>query len=212
MHQSKLPMGNYSVISVLGGRDADKYQIEHLKNENGAIFKVLDKWSAIPAPYIVSVEFIYDYTAVYIGFSAPTNMANLDVQFPCDELFEFTSPTICESHICSCTWIDSSTIAITRSSLVLGSRIELRGNKIGSDCPPEIVRCKRSTSANYTVTLAESGNMEPYINRILKRYDIYMKETKPVLDFYSSHKGFHEIDGSLEIDEITGKIGHILNV
>tara|TARA_Y100000996_G_C22389535_1_gene588584 strand:+ start:289 stop:849 length:561 start_codon:yes stop_codon:yes gene_type:complete len=47
---------------------------------------------------------------------------------------------------------------------------------------------------------------------ILKRYDIYMKETKPVLDFYSSHKGFHEIDGSLEIDEITGKIGHILNV
>ena len=47
---------------------------------------------------------------------------------------------------------------------------------------------------------------------ILKRYDIYTKETKPVLDFYSSHKGFHEIDGSLEIDEITGKIGHILNV
>ena len=47
---------------------------------------------------------------------------------------------------------------------------------------------------------------------ILKRYDIYMKETKPVLDFYSSHKGFHEIDGSLEIDEIKGKIGHILNV
>ena len=47
---------------------------------------------------------------------------------------------------------------------------------------------------------------------ILKRYDIYMKETKPVLDFYCSHKGFHEIDGSLEIDEITWKIGHILNV
>ena len=47
---------------------------------------------------------------------------------------------------------------------------------------------------------------------ILKRYDIYMKETKPVLDFYSSHKGFHEIDGSLEIAEITSKIGHILNV
>ena len=47
---------------------------------------------------------------------------------------------------------------------------------------------------------------------ILRRYDIYMKETKPVLDFYSSHKGFHEIDGSLGIDEITSKIGLILNV
>merc|ERR1711991_62366 len=30
---------------------------------------------------------------------------------------------------------------------------------------------------------------------ILKRYDIYMKKTKPVLDFYSSKVGFHEIDG-----------------
>jgi len=48
-------------------------------------------------------------------------------------------------------------------------------------------------------------------NTILNRYDIYMKETKPVLDFYSSHNGFHEIDGSLEIDEITSKIGAILN-
>ncbi len=47
---------------------------------------------------------------------------------------------------------------------------------------------------------------------ILRRYDIYMKETKPVLDFYSSHKDFHEIDGSLGIDEITSKIGTILNV
>ena len=47
---------------------------------------------------------------------------------------------------------------------------------------------------------------------ILKRYDIYMRETKPILDFYSSHKGFHEIDGSHEIDEISSKIGVILNV
>ena len=47
---------------------------------------------------------------------------------------------------------------------------------------------------------------------ILKRYNIYMKETKPLLDFYSSHEGFHEIDGSLGIDEITSKIGLILNV
>ena len=49
-------------------------------------------------------------------------------------------------------------------------------------------------------------------NTILKRYDIYMKETKPLLDFYSSHEGFYEVDGSLGIDEITSKIGLILNV
>ena len=47
---------------------------------------------------------------------------------------------------------------------------------------------------------------------ILKRYDIYMKETKPVLDFYSSKKGFYEIDGSLNIEEITNKIDEILKL
>ena len=47
---------------------------------------------------------------------------------------------------------------------------------------------------------------------ILKRYDIYMKETKPVLDFYSSKEGFYEIDGTLNIDQITNKIDDILKV
>ena len=47
---------------------------------------------------------------------------------------------------------------------------------------------------------------------ILKRYDTYMDVTKPVLDFYSKKKNYHEIDGSLEIDNISQKIAQILNV
>ncbi len=47
---------------------------------------------------------------------------------------------------------------------------------------------------------------------ILKRYDTYMKTTQPVLDFYSENPNFKEIDGSLEIDEITRKIDTFLNV
>ena len=47
---------------------------------------------------------------------------------------------------------------------------------------------------------------------ILKRYDTYMKTTKPVLNFYSSNPNFREIDGSLEIDEITRKIDTFVNV
>jgi len=47
---------------------------------------------------------------------------------------------------------------------------------------------------------------------IISRYDIYMEKTKPVLDYYSSKEDFHEIDGTLKIEEITGKIRHILNV
>ena len=49
-------------------------------------------------------------------------------------------------------------------------------------------------------------------NTILKRYDIYMKETKPVLDFYSLKEGFYEIDGSLNIEQITTKIDDILKL
>ena len=49
-------------------------------------------------------------------------------------------------------------------------------------------------------------------NTILKRYDTYMETTKPVLDFYSNNPNFYEIDGTLEIDQITNKINEILKV
>ena len=39
-----------------------------------------------------------------------------------------------------------------------------------------------------------------------------METTKPVLDFYSKNSNFYEIDGSLEIVEITAKIDAFLNV
>ena len=50
------------------------------------------------------------------------------------------------------------------------------------------------------------------VNTIIKRYDRYMEKTKPVLDFYSKNQNFKEIDGSLEIDEITKKIDAFINV
>ena len=47
---------------------------------------------------------------------------------------------------------------------------------------------------------------------LLKRYDTYMETTRPVLDFYSKNLNFYEIDGSLEINEITAKIDSFINV
>ena len=49
-------------------------------------------------------------------------------------------------------------------------------------------------------------------NTILRRYETYMKTTEPVLNFYSDNPNFKEIDGSLEIDEITRKIDTFINV
>ncbi len=50
------------------------------------------------------------------------------------------------------------------------------------------------------------------LSTIMKRYDTYMETTKPVLNFYSKNSNFYEIDGTLEISEITAKIDAFLNV
>jgi len=50
------------------------------------------------------------------------------------------------------------------------------------------------------------------LDTIMSRYDLYMDKTKPVLNYYASKEGFHEINGALKIEEITSKISHILNV
>ena len=49
------------------------------------------------------------------------------------------------------------------------------------------------------------------LSTILKRYDTYMETTRPVLDFYCKNPNFHEIDGTLEIEEITTKIDSFIN-
>ena len=47
---------------------------------------------------------------------------------------------------------------------------------------------------------------------VVARYETYMHTTKPVLDFYAKNENFTEIDGAAEIDQITNKINHVLNV
>tara|TARA_B100000787_G_scaffold146391_1_gene116965 strand:+ start:806 stop:1435 length:630 start_codon:yes stop_codon:yes gene_type:complete len=47
---------------------------------------------------------------------------------------------------------------------------------------------------------------------VMSRYDIYTKATKPVINYLSKNPYFHEIDGTLEINEITSKIDAFINV
>ena len=49
-------------------------------------------------------------------------------------------------------------------------------------------------------------------NTIISRYEKYMETTRPGLNFYSENPNFKEIDGSLEIEEITRKIDAFINV
>ena len=58
----------------------------------------------------------------------------------------------------------------------------------------------------------EENRSDDEFDTILKRYDVYMDTTKPVLDFYSKNSNFYEIDGSLKINEITSKIDTFINV
>ena len=87
----------------------------------------------------------------------------------------------------------------------------------------------KETKQNISLVFYLNVNKETIIKRIekrkiiedrsddelsttLRRYDTYMKTTKPVLEFYSKNSNFHEIDGSLEIDQITNKIDTFINV
>ena len=47
---------------------------------------------------------------------------------------------------------------------------------------------------------------------LMNRYDIYTETTKPVIDFLSKNQNFHQIDGTLKINEITNKIDTFINV
>ena len=47
---------------------------------------------------------------------------------------------------------------------------------------------------------------------IVKRYDAYMTNNQPVLDFYKKNANFSEIDGAAEIEQITNKISQLLEV
>ena len=50
------------------------------------------------------------------------------------------------------------------------------------------------------------------LETVMSRFDLYTKTTKPVLDYLSKNPNFHEIDGSLQIDQITAKIDDFLGV
>jgi len=54
--------------------------------------------------------------------------------------------------------------------------------------------------------------LDDELDTILKRYDTYMQTTKPLLNFYSKNPNFYELDGGLEINEITRKIDSFINV
>jgi adenylate kinase len=50
------------------------------------------------------------------------------------------------------------------------------------------------------------------LKTVMGRFDLYLQTTRPVLDFLSKNPNFHEIDGTLDINEITAKIDAFLNV
>ena len=56
------------------------------------------------------------------------------------------------------------------------------------------------------------GRSDDEADTVVKRYETYMETTQPVLNFYSGNPNFKEIDGGIEIDEITRKIDTFINV
>ena len=50
------------------------------------------------------------------------------------------------------------------------------------------------------------------IEVFIRRYDTYVEQLKPILDYYSPSPNFNEVDGNKKIEEITSKIDQIIRV
>lgn len=57
-----------------------------------------------------------------------------------------------------------------------------------------------------------SKRKDDNIETVMFRYDVYKKMTQPVLDYLAVNSNFNEIDGTLQIDEITKEIERLINV
>ena len=62
-----------------------------------------------------------------------------------------------------------------------------------------------SCESKYLVKRSDDNN-----DTIASRYETYLKETAPILDFYQKQNLLHEINGTVEIDQIFNEIQGIL--
>ncbi len=90
---------------------------------------------------------------------------------------------------------------------ILGRLICEKCNKILNEFTNQ-KELKNHTCGNGFLKKRHDDNSET----IIKRYEIYMKETNPILKLYSNRPNFFDIDASAQIDEVTTKIEEILKV
>lgn len=57
---------------------------------------------------------------------------------------------------------------------------------------------------------AEQGRADDKPEKFKKRLEVYEKETRPILDYYKSKHLYHRIDGEGSIEEVYGRIEHVL--
>ena len=117
-------------------------------------------------------------------------------------------------------------------TLILNEFEQTIGHIIFLNVPKDIIEKRimgRMTCEKCHMTMNEFFNKEQielhpcgkeFLNKrkddnfdvVVARYDTYMNETKPVLDYYSKNQNFTEIDGAAEIEQITNKMNEVLNV
>ena len=117
-------------------------------------------------------------------------------------------------------------------TLILNEFEQTIGHIIFLNVPKDIIEKRimgRMTCEKCHMTMNEFFNKEQielhpcgkeFLNKrkddnfdvVVARYDTYMNETKPVLDYYSKNQNFTEIDGAAEIEQITNKINDLLRV
>ena len=97
--------------------------------------------------------------------------------------------------------IDKETIIKRILGRLVCSKCSLTFNKYFNPPKKEKYKC----NLNFLRTRTDDNK-----KTIKNRYETYVKKTLPILNYYVDQKILHEIDGTMEIDQIYDEIRHII--
>jgi hypothetical protein len=120
-------------------------------------FEVLDELTPPAAPVLSSAQFSDSGNFVTLTFSTPTDtgsaagVSGTYVDFPCSELFEFSTDKEEEEEVCRFTSKTTAIITVSSVSIIsTGDQVTLKSGKLFADCDAEIYDCSGTSSSSDT--------------------------------------------------------------
>ena len=148
--------GDYELSFQIAGDSGAEY---HLVYGEVTQITVLEVFAEPPPPVVKSVVFSNDGVSVVIRMDSSTDMAALQRNFICSNLFTFVG-----AGTTKCQWTDSSTVVAYisgESGVIVGDAVSLLPSKLKAECP-SAVNC-----SGWKYSSAESKSVQLPLNPIV---------------------------------------------